>query len=851
MLSSIRKNSSLLFFLLFLFVLNIPATAQNNEEPLSQVIKEIEKRYDVRFSYTTSTIKNQQTTRPPENATLEETLNFLKNKTDLEFKLIDDRYIAIYQDTIEGDLSVCGTLINTETGRPIAGATVIGKASAMVTDKAGFFSMNGITADETLTVNYLGFDVKRINGEDLIQEDGCPLVFTSVSINFLETVVVENFIANGISKNADGSVSLSEQNFEILPSLIEPDVLQIAQILPGVESTDETAGNINIRGGKNDEVLILWNEIRLFQTSHFFGLISALNPNLTNDVTIYKNGTHPRFGESTSGVLSITSDDTVTEEVTGGASINFISANLYARAPLSEKFGFNISGRTSINSGIGNPVYDQFFNRIFQNTLITNLENNSEEGLRSSDEKFDFYDLSLKAIWDISAKDKLTFSYLGISNKLDFTELFIAPDNSSSNQSTLEQSSNVNGVQWTRNWSEKFSTRFNWHGSNFKLEESNLEVNNGVVTTREDDVSEREIKLQSTYRFSKNTSVTGGFASTNSEINNALNEVVESRSSLDRNSYFINGRWKSPDQNTLISAGARYTSYPDLNVEFLEPRFSLYQKLSKRWSINLTGEAKHQGVFQFTDVNNPFLGVENKRWILADNMELPIMESRQIALGATFKKRSWTVSGNVFYKLVDEISSITQGFRNQFIDVCTTGSYDAYGVEVSVNKRTKNLNAWFSYSYLQSDFDFPELQPSVFPNSFAITHSANLAATYSYKSFLFSLGSTFKTGNPFTSVAEGNEIAVVNGMPTIHFNLPNAERQADYFRTDFSAAYSLKLDETFDGKINLALLNIFDRKNTLETFYRLETDSDGNSFVNKIEQFSLGFTPNISLQLLF
>lgn len=851
MLSSLRKTSSLLFLCTLVFLLPVTLTAQDSVQPLIEVIKGIEKQFDVRFSYTPATVKDQLVTKPPPENSLQEALSYLKQQTGLEFRIIGSRYIAIYKGETTGNLSVCATLIDIQTGRPITGASIIGAATAVGTDEAGFFQLNGITANETLTISYLGFDIKRIVGEDILQEDGCPLLFTNISVNFLDTVVLENYIAKGISKNADGSVSLSKQNFEILPSLIEPDVLQIAQILPGIESTDETAGNINIRGGKNDEVLILWNDMRLFQTSHFFGLISALNPNLTNEVTLYKNGTHPRYGESTSGVISITSDDEVTEEVTGGGSLNFISANLYARIPVSESFGVNVSGRTSINSGVGNPVYDQFFNRIFQNTLITNLRNDTEEGLRSSNEKFNFYDLSLKAIWDISEKDKLTFSYLGINNKLDFTELFVSDNNSSSNQSTLQQSSNVNGVQWTRNWSEKFSTQFNWHRSNYLLEESNREVNTDSTTAQGNDVGETEVKLQSTYRFNKNLLMTGGFAYTNTEVENGVNAILESSSTLERNAFFINSRWKSRDQNTLISAGLRFTSYPTLDVQFPEPRISAYQQLSPHWSVNISGEQKHQGILQFTDVNNPFLGVENKRWILADNAELPILESQQIALGTTFKKRSWTLSGNVYYKLVDEVSSATLGFRNQFIDAVTTGSYDARGIELSVSKRAKNLNAWLSYSYVQSDYDFPELQPPVFSNNFAVTHSINLAATYAYRSFLFSLGSTYKTGNPYTSVVEGNELTLLNEEPTINFDLPNDERLSDYFRTDFSAAYSLKLDETFSGKINLALLNIFDRKNALDTYYRLETDASGESFINKIEQFSLGFTPNISLQLLF
>jgi len=849
---SLQKNKSILIGLAFFFLFHTSVFAQTKTTaPLTEIIQSIEKRLNVRFSYTLATIKNQEIPPPDMEWNLEETLSYLKTQTLLEFKVIGERYIAIYTSNSSGNLTICGTIIDTQTGRPLAGVTVLGQAAAVSTDEAGGFQISGISKGEFITLNYVGFDIKKLLSDDLIGSENCPLIFVNISVNFLDTVVVENYITKGISKNADESISISKQNFEILPSLVEIDVLQIAQILPGIESIDETAANINIRGGKNDEVLLLWNDIRLYQSSHFFGLISALNPNLTNDVTIYKNGTHPKFGESTSGVISITSEEDVPEQVTGGGGVNLISANLYAQIPVSENFAFNISGRTSINSGIGNPVYNQFYSRVFQNTIITNLDSDTELGLRSSNENFNFFDVSAKAIWDISEKDKLTFSYLAISNKLEFTELFVAPDNSSSNQSLLKQSSNVNGVKWQRNWSPKLTTKFNWHASNYGLEESNRDVNTEQTVAQENDLNESEFKSEVTYRFTKDLLATAGFSYTDTNVANAVDSIATSNNSLVRSAYFLNSRWKINNERTILSAGARLTSYPQFNKTIVEPRISIFQKITNRLNFTLTGEQKNQGILQFTDVENPFLGVENKRWILANEDELPILESQQIAVGLSYRKSEWALNSAIYYKKVDAISATTQGFRNQLIDATAIGNYDATGIEISIQKISKSVNAWLSYSWSESNYAFSDLNIPSFRNSFAVQHSLNLAATYKYRSFLFSLGSLFKTGNPYTTVVEGNEIIEVNGVPSINFNTPNGDTLDTYFRTDFSAAYNFKLDETFRGKINVAFLNIFNRKNALETYYRLQTNSEGELSVNKIEQFSLGFTPNISFQLLF
>ena len=101
-------------------------------------------------------------------------------------------------------------------------------------------------------------------------------------------MILYKFLTTGLIKQQDGSITLNIEDFGILPGLIEPDILQTVQALPGIKSIDETVSDINIRGGTNDQNLILWDGIKMYQSGHFFGLISAFNPHLTDKVTIIK-----------------------------------------------------------------------------------------------------------------------------------------------------------------------------------------------------------------------------------------------------------------------------------------------------------------------------------------------------------------------------------------------------------------------------------------------------------------------------------------------------------------------------------------------------------------------------------
>jgi hypothetical protein len=91
---------------------------------------------------------------------------------------------------------------------------------------------------------------------------------------------------------------------------------------------------------------------------------------------------------------------------------------------------------------------------------------------------------------------------------------------------------------------------------------------------------------------------------------------------------------------------------------------------------------------------------------------------------------------------------------------------------------------------------------------------------------------------------------IEDGVPVIQFNRPNEQRLPDYFRVDVSAEYLWRISTGVEAKINLALLNLLDKQNTLNIRYVLEID-DEDILMNRIEELSLGFTPNLSIQVLF
>lgn len=163
--------------------------------------------------------------------------------------------------------------------------------------------------------------------------------------------------------------------------MIEPDVLQTIQALPGVQSVDERVSNLNIRGGTHDQNLILWDGIKMYQSGHFFGLISAFNPYLTESVVVSKNGTSARYGDGISSIIDMRSSNTIDKAFSGGTGFNLINADVFSKIPLSDKTELLVSARRSVTDLIITPTYDQYFKRIFQDTDITNNQGNTSNSL--------------------------------------------------------------------------------------------------------------------------------------------------------------------------------------------------------------------------------------------------------------------------------------------------------------------------------------------------------------------------------------------------------------------------------------------------------------------------------------
>ena len=695
----------------------------------------------------------------------------------------------------------------------------------------------------SMVLIYLG---EKTNFTYTLTNDNMVLLIaktTRQKLQELSEVMVSGYIVKGINKLKNGTFEIDISDFDILPGLIDTDVLQAVQAFPGIQSSNETVSNINIRGGTHDQTLILWDDIKMYQSGHFFGLISMFNPQITQRVSLTKNGSATEFTDGISGTIAMQTDREVSKKIRGNLGINFIDANGFADVPISKKSSLQVAARKSISDFTETPTYINFFERISQDTEV---ENNAMD-IINSDKTFDFYDVSFRWLYNISSKEKLRVNFINVANQLVFNENTMVNSVEDSRESSLTQNSIAGAIAYSRIWNSKWQTTIEAYETDYKLKSINANVLDEQRFLQENIVSETSIKLklknkitdglqwQNGYHFVE-TKITNLDDVNNPVFRNLVSEVVRTHG------VFSEVSCKSKDRNTNLITGLRYNYINKFRKHLLEPRLSFFHKFLDNFSVEFLGEFKHQNTSQVINFQNDFLGVEKRRWQLSDENEIPVIKSKQVSLGLSFNKSDWLISAEGYYKKVKGITTQSQGFQNQYEFVKTSGNYEVKGIDFIVRKQFDKFNSWLSYAYMDNDYTFNSLPENSFPNNFDVTHAVTFGTNYTADHLKISAGFNWNSGRPKTNPVTGNEI-IDNA---INYEATNTSQLQEYFRVDVSALYDFKLIKTITANIGLSIWNLLDKKNTINSFYRLN-----NSVIEEVNQHSLGRTPNVVFRVNF
>ncbi|MDH7447330.1 TonB-dependent receptor [Aquimarina sp. 2201CG14-23] len=845
-----------LFLLLFLvFSAQAQVTKKYKKAPLSQVLTEISESYGLIFSFSNDVVENKVVTLSLNNTSLDEILKRLRVLTNLNFNKISDRQVTVSKPDTK--TSICGYIFDADTNGPLSYASIILKNTneGVISDENGFFTLEKIDKNTTITIQYVGYAEKSIPVTSFKKTD-CQRIRLVKQSTALEEVLIVEYITKGLGKNIDGTLSISNEDLGILPGQIEPDVFQSLQLIPGITSPDETATGIQIRGGSPDQNLILWDGIKMYNTGHLFGLISAFNPYVIADTKVYKGGANPEYGDRVSGVIDITSDKEIPKKFSGGLGINGTHADVFIKTPISNTVGLVISGRRAYTDVLETPTYAAYFEKVFQNTKITDAlnpidteEDEIEEVIANNN--FFFYDTNAKLIINASEQDKILIS--GIYTKNDLVFEINDEEDLLSDDLTIQNEGA--SFSWTGTKLGRIhhvlKGYYSKHDSDYTFtERQDLVIEEQSI--RKNTVEDIGVNLGITYDLNKKNSITLGYEFSNNEVfynitregelETPINEtdlIKNSANSLYAN-YIISTKNKGS-----INLGIRTSHYSIVDQLYTEPRIHIEYPITKNFRLKATGELRYQPISQLIEFEDTQLRLANSIWIHSDNEEVPVLESTQFSGGALFSKNDWNFEIDGYYKKIDGLTSLTNGFNNINNDL-SSGKSSIIGVDVLLKKRFRNFRAWIGYTFNDVEYTFSEIQDTPFPGNNDITHNFRFSSTLEHKKWEFSLGWTWRSGAPFTDADLINE--------EIEFGATNARNLPEYHRLDASAIYKFNFNTkgTWNGQIGASILNVYNRQVPIAVSYQADENiNTGNPELDIIRQESLGITPNFIFRMYF
>ncbi|WP_298893812.1 TonB-dependent receptor [uncultured Psychroserpens sp.] len=711
-----------------------------------------------------------------------------------------------------------------------------------------------------------------------------------VPIEALNDIIILGYVTNGIDKNKDGSIAVDTERLGILPGMVNTDIAQSIQLIPGISTLDESATGIQVRGGSPDQNLILYDNIKLFNTGYFYGMFSLFNPFATQKATIYRSGTSASYGDRISGIIDISSGNKIHENTKGGFEIDGLSINGYVKTPLSSKIGLYLFARRSYSDLLKTPTYNSYVDKIFTNFgvardvngNILELETDDDFSPETSNNTFNFADISTKLIIKPNEKNDIEFSALYTRNRLDFDfkggdEVLV--------DSLITQNKGIS-FNWKHQSSEKqqeeLTAYFSEYNSFYQNDEIKDETGDGIldlseVNIRENNITEIGANFTSFTQIRESQKLTLGYQLSFTDLDVTISKekpieserevLVQDDSNL-KNALF--GEYTINLNNKgLINAGVRFSHYSSLNEFLIEPRVNFEYALSKRLRSKIAIERRNQPISQLIEFNHTELRLENNLWRLSDDKQYPLLSSNQISGGLLYHHKSLNIDADFYYKELKGLTTFTNGFSNP-LENLEQGESTIKGVDILLKYKRNNYKVWLGYTFNDITFQFLNLEdtPSKFNGNNDITHQFRISNSFKLNNWQFALGWQIRTGKPITPVnsytieidADGENAGVVN------FGAINSDRLPSFHRLDASVLYDFKIKKT-DAQLGISLLNIYNRIKPLNLIYKAERKplDDGGIAIEGttgetpeereiileqvIQRFSLGFTPNISFKL--
>lgn len=614
-----------------------------------------------------------------------------------------------------------------------------------------------------MLTNYDGFERKDVAAEG---QPTRQLYLAKHSYLTYETTVFGQE-----DKRDDKTQSLTQEQFMTLPGA-NGDPVKAVQNLPGVNRANAFSSQIIIEGSAPSDTLYNIDTQPVPIIFHFGGLDSVVMPEAIDRVDYLSAGFGPEYGNTTAGMVNLTTRDPKEDRTHGMAFVDIFHAGGDVETQINDHSSLFVGLRKSyIGEVLGAALKG---NSKFDLTVAPDFDDAVVEYKDKINSKDSFKLLSVGSIDTLAFVQKEPSS-ADADARGDFNETvsfyrFIP-------EYTHKYNADTTGRLWAGLGQDSTLVNF---GTLYYHDRTNVFSSRGELETQAGKTWKTYVGLDNSADWSTNE-FQFPFSSSNGGGGGSLGEGNLQTVSRSYFEDYLGGYWR----NVIHPDSTRFTYLPGLRVDYFsltkqvlpEPRlgirYALDHGLTLRGTTGLYYEAPPVQEMD-SSFGNPNLKAE-----------------QGIHYTAGFEKdyrhsdmSGWLWSTDMFYKqlshLVMSTSNVNSAGQPEYYS--NDGRGTIYGAEFMLKYQSKTWSGWLAYTLSKSTRVYPPLAEQLF--EYDQTHNLTLVAERELRNnWKFSGRVRYTSGDPYTPVA-GAEYDVDNDTYVRENGTMYSSRMPAFFEVD-------------------------------------------------------------------
>ena len=559
-----------------------------------------------------------------------------------------------------------------------------------------------------------------------------------------------------------GNIAVNIEQLKYAPLFAgEKDIFKFLQLLPGVSAGKDGMSGLLVRGGSNDQTLILYDDVPIYNQAHAYGILSIFSGETVQSAEVSKGYISPAYGSRLSALTQIRTRDGDRQDHRQSLTVGTLSLAGTVDGPIVRNKGsYLVSARyffpEAVLALVGNAV------------------------------RFGFYDLTGKLSYDIHPGHTLSLGvYSGddhMTNKEDYARNEYGWGNTTASL-RLES-------RWSDNLRSSIVAYYTYLQNRQESEYEDDDFKNWGKTTYK--THEFGARLTFDQRLTRAWSLDYGanishqrFMPMHSKgyVNGQHKERGYSSEQLVSGALFLNNRFQWGGWRADV--GIRGTMYDNSEqTRFaVEPRAQLAYDFGNDNAIWLSGTINSQALVQY---NRYYYSMPIDFWTPFRDGKL--QHAWQVALGGRARLReNLTLSLEGYYKRMRNLPLIydSDDFllgRGGFV----YGTGRAWGLEIMLQRQTERLSLTVSYTYTNSRRSSEGVS---YPFEYDVPHDFNTFLSYDVlkrpgRRHTFTFNMSWRSGLPYRLTNES--YPDTNGNPIVGITAYPSMRMRNYFRSDIS-----------------------------------------------------------------